>query len=347
MVDGACQLAWTLMPGLTSCACFFLRADWSLIARTQLSPAVCLRESRTAVVLEVVELLLLDLPVLGLSVLLCASGYRCIPLLRDLAAVLPAAADKASSQGREAGPVPAEPPASTQASPQPDPTRTQRQVTGAHDNVLATCTPLLRRVVVAHLILLLLDIATLVATVLLVVTVYRLRRTLLKIFGYVNVKGRTDKHWSHRALSCRLWPADVVGPSLHEHPIAVACSQMTSGPLRTQTPRRWNLFVLKRASKVLADIPLAVLCCVAIACPWKWPLLYREWRWLRLLRKPLVRQEVTTQQEYSAILLSQESPGPMLTLLSPVLYQATFGERILSSNDGAYFFAKPVYSAKC
>ena len=237
---------------------------------------------------ETLALLLLDLPTLALALNPLLLGYRAGPLLAELrnAARLPSKAARQPSLISLPSPVVERPdarptvggaanpaaaavvaedradiaaadldsiaielqPLSPTSPPDCRPPATPPPSVlccGSFCAVLAHCGGALRMAVVTQTSLLLLDIVTVPPAMLLLGTGYRLPRTLRKLAGCANAPGRNGRHWATLTRK----------------------AHVPAGEGQGRRPRRANWYVMKRAAKVLLDIPLAVLLLVAAACP--------------------------------------------------------------------------------
>ena len=257
---------------------------------------------------ETLTLLLLDLPTLALALNPLLLGYRAGPLLAELrnAARLPSTAarqpslislpspaverpDARPTVGGAANPAAAAvaaedradvaaadldsiaielQPLSPTSLPDCRPPATPPPLDvlcGSFCAVLAHCGGALRMAVVTQTSLLLLDIVTVPPAMLLLGTGYRLPRTLRKLAGCANAPGRNGRHWATLTRK----------------------AQVPAGAGQDRRPRRANWYVMKRAAKVLLDIPLAVLLLVAAACPTRTILVLADARRLFWCRWPL------------------------------------------------------------
>ena len=106
----------------------------------------------------------------------------------------------------------------------------------------------MRKVAFTHFALIVLDLLTIFALLLLVATVYRLPKTLRKIQGAENVWNRKGRHWARPTLSANIDAGDLSGKA---------------------TPRRANWYILKRAAKVICDALLAILFLASMIIPSK------------------------------------------------------------------------------
>jgi hypothetical protein len=115
-----------------------------------------------------------------------------------------------------------------------------------------------------HVLLTVLDLATVPAFLLLVVTVYRLPKTLRKLGGYENVWNRTGRHWSTLTLRANM---------------------RASGSGKSRASRA-NYYILKRAAKLFSDVAIAVLLCISALVPWKLPCVLADLRLILWYKTP-------------------------------------------------------------
>eukprot|EP01050_Picozoa_sp_SAG11_P011828 SAG11_NODE_1280_length_5314_cov_2.956472_1_plen_649_part_00 len=166
---------------------------------------------------ETLNLIALDIPCFVCALLVTCTGYRAVPLLRDLNQALRSPARGSAEPHSEA-----------------------------------------RRVVLAHLLLIALDLITVPAALLILLTLYRLPKTLRKLGG-ANVWNREGRHWSRMTLRAHIKDTSSAAlPQFISH----------SGAGKS-SPRRANMYILKVAAKIIADVLLLGLLAVPAMIPFK------------------------------------------------------------------------------
>lgn len=241
-------------------------------------------ELRLIVVWEALKVIVLDVPTFVAASLNILLVYRSVAVCKDVCSEKRTTGSDRAEDSE--GLVTVVMHAQTAAELRVPPLQAPRSATSRYDKDTATQMRM-RAVVWGHLLLTILDVLTLGAFLILVVTMYRLPKTMRKLGGYENVWNRTGRHWSTFSLHI-----DV--PRNRGFTYGTKC-----------TPRRANFYILKRAAKVLTDIAIAVPLIACALIPWKLPLIIADLRLLLWYKAPEGR--ATTRMQYT-----RRTPGLIL-----------------------------------